>query len=81
MPAESLDLARYLVDQAPATRVSTLTRRLSAIAKAHQLSGHGDPTDDAAVRDVLRGLRRQHGTARNGAPPHPDAVAVSVPLP
>lgn len=69
MPAGSLDLARYLVDQAQRARIGTLTRRLSAIAKAHQLSGHADPTDDPAVREVLRGLRRQHGNARNGAPP------------
>jgi len=69
MPAGSLDPARYLVDQAGLARVGTLTRRLSAIAKAHLLAGHGDPTDDPAVREVLRGLRRQHGTARRGAPP------------
>jgi len=69
MPAEPLELARYLVDQAAAARVGTLTRRLSAIAKAHVLAGHADPTDDPAVREVLRGLRREHGTARRGAPP------------
>lgn len=69
MPAEPLNLARYLVDQAPVSRVGTLTRRCSAIAKAHLLGGHGDPTDDPAVREVLRGLRREHGTARRGAPP------------
>lgn len=69
LPAQPLDLARYLVDQAPDRRIGTLTRRLSAIGKAHALAGHGDPTDDPAVREVLRGLRREHGSARTGAPP------------
>jgi integrase len=69
LPAQPLDLARYLVDQAPGRRIGTLTRRLSAIGKAHALARHGDPTDDPAVREVLRGLRREHGSARTGAPP------------
>ena len=69
MPAEPVALARYLVDQATTTRVTTLTRRLSAIAKAHLLAGHDDPTGAPAVRGVLRGLRRDRGTAQRGAPP------------
>ncbi|MGI8681416.1 MAG: site-specific integrase [Mycobacteriales bacterium] len=69
LPARPLDLARYLVAHAPGSRVGTLTRRLSAIAKAHVLAGQADPTDDPAVREVLRGLRREHGTAHRGAPP------------
>ncbi len=43
LPAEPLALARYLVDQATTTRIGTLTRRLSAVAKAHVLAGHVDP--------------------------------------
>lgn len=69
MPAVPVDLARYLVDQAQHRAIGTLTRRLSAISKAHVLAGHADPADDPAVREVLRGLRRQHGTTRRGAPP------------
>jgi integrase len=69
MPAEPVALARYLVDQATMTRVTTLTRRLSAIAKAHLLAGHDDPTGAPAVRGVLRGLRRERGTTQRGAPP------------
>ena len=69
LPARPVDLARYLVDQAGPLAVGTLTRRLSAIRKAHTLAGHPDPADDPAVREVLRGLRRQHGVARRGAPP------------
>ena len=69
MPAEPAALARYLVDQATTTRVTTLTRRLSAIAKAHLLAGHDDPTGAPAIRGVLRGLRRERGTTQRGAPP------------
>lgn len=69
LPALPVDLARYLVDQAQHLAIGTLTRRLSAISKAHMLAGHADPGDDPAVREVLRGLRRQHGTHRRGAPP------------
>lgn len=69
LPAEPMDVARYLVAHAGGLTVGTLTRRLSAISKAHALSGHGDPTDDPAVREVLRGLRRSLGTAKRGAPP------------
>ena len=69
MPADPVALARYLVDQATTTRVTTLTRRLSAIAKAHLLAGHDDPTGAPAVRGVLRGLRRDRGTTQRGAPP------------
>jgi integrase len=69
MPALPVDLARYLVDQATHLAIGTLTRRLSAISKAHMLAGHPDPADDPAVREVLRGLRRRHGTHRRGAPP------------
>jgi len=69
LPAVPLDLARYLVDHAGLLTIGTLTRRLSAVSKAHALSGHADPGDDPAVREVLRGLRRQYGTAKRGAPP------------
>src|SRR3954453_20011914 len=69
LPADPAALARYLVDQATTTRVTTLTCRLSAIAKAHKLAGHDDPTRAPAVRGVLRGLRRKQTTAPRGAPP------------
>lgn len=63
LPAESLDLARFLVAHAGTLAIGTLSRRLSAVSKAHLLAGAPDPTDDPAVREVLRGLRREHGTA------------------
>jgi integrase len=69
LPARPVDLARHLVDQAEHVKVDTLGRRLSAIRKAHQLAGHPDPTDDPAVREVLRGLRRARREASDGRPP------------
>ncbi len=68
LPAAPLDLARYLVAHAGQLAIGTLSRRLSAVSRAHVLAGHADPADDPAVREVLRGLRRQHGTARRPTP-------------
>jgi hypothetical protein len=59
-------LALYLTDQAEFLKVSTLQRRLSAIAQAHRLAGKTVPTEDAGVRAVWRGIRRAKGTAQVG---------------
>src|SRR4051812_11498320 len=52
LPAASATLALYLTDQADALKVSTLQRRLVAIAQAHRLAGHASPTEDVAVKAV-----------------------------
>jgi integrase len=49
--------------------VSTLTRRLVAIAQVHANAGHEPPTRDRAVRDAMRGIRRKKGTAQQGKAP------------
>jgi integrase len=41
--------------------VSTLRRRLAAIADAHQTGGYPDPTKHPLVRKVFRGIRRVRG--------------------
>jgi integrase len=69
LPAQPLDLARYLVDEAERVKTGTLSRRLSAIRKAHLLAGHADPTDDPAVRAVLQGLRRDRTEPAEGKQP------------
>jgi site-specific recombinase XerD len=66
LPATPTTIAVYLTDQAEALKVSTLQRRLVAIAQAHRLKGHVSPTEDAAVRAVWRGIRRAKGTAQVG---------------
>ena len=37
--------------------------RLVAIRQAHRLAGHDLRADHPAIRDVLQGIRRAHGTA------------------
>jgi integrase len=66
LPAAPATLALYLTDQADVLKVSTLQRRLVAIAQAHRLKGHASPTEDAAVKAVWRGIRRAKGTAQLG---------------
>lgn len=43
----------------PARAISTIERRVAAIAKSHQLAGLPDPTKDQRVRDALTGARRR----------------------
>ena len=57
-------VAAYLAAQASAkVKPSTLTRRLAAIAYAHRLAGLESPARHEAVRAVMRGIRRESGTA------------------
>jgi integrase len=64
----------YLAAHAESLAVATLTRRLSTIATAHRMAGHGLDTRHPGIRDVLRGLRRAKGVA-----PH-HAEALTTPL-
>lgn len=43
----------------PPRAISTIERRVAAIAKTHQLAGLRDPTKDQRVRDALTGARRR----------------------
>ena len=62
MPAEAGTVAMFLAAQADAGLTpSTLGRRAAAIAYAHKLAGHAAPTDVEAVKDVMRGIRREKG--------------------
>ncbi len=51
------------VDARPAA-VSTIRRRLVAIAQRHRLLGHDSPTENAIVREIMKGIARELGTAR-----------------
>jgi site-specific recombinase XerD len=56
-------VAAFLADQAEAgVRPSTLSRRVAAIAYAHDLAGLPSPASAKAVRVVLGGIRRTKGT-------------------
>lgn len=69
LPADPATLILYVTDLATRAKVSTITRRLSSIAVAHQQHGHPSPTGDPHVRQVTRGIRRTLGTAVDEAAP------------
>lgn len=63
LPAHPDDIAAYLTDLADlGLSASTIMRRAAALAYAHRLAGLPSPTDAAAVRMVIAGIRRQLGT-------------------
>lgn len=71
LPASPDDVAlylRYLV-QRRGLKVSTVSRRLAAIAEAHQSSGFPSPSDEWVVRNTLRRLRLEHGSPARGKAP------------
>src|SRR5262249_18310616 len=53
-------IAKYLAQHAGLLKVSSLRRRLAAIAMCHRDLGEDDPTKAAIVRRVLRGIERRH---------------------
>lgn len=64
LPAEPAVLASYLAQLADrGKKVSTIRRRLAAIAYAHRLKGLPLPGESDAVRAVLAGIRRTVGVA------------------
>ena len=69
VPCDSMTLARYIADRADCHRPSTVARRVVGIGQAHAACGFADPSKDALVRAVLRGVRRQLGMAQRRAAP------------
>jgi len=63
LPATPETVARYLSALAAVAKVSTVGRRLTAIAKAHRTAGHDSPTKSEVVHLTMRGIRRTHGVA------------------
>ncbi|MBL6080221.1 site-specific integrase [Belnapia sp. T18] len=60
-------------------KVSTLGRRLAAIAIGHRMAGHQLDMKHPAIAAVLKGIRRQHGSAqRQAAPATVDVVKAMV---
>jgi hypothetical protein len=68
-PAAPGTVAAYLTDRAAQVRPSTLTQHLVAIGHAHRVAQKDDPTLDARVRAILRGIRRTHGSPPQGKDP------------
>ena len=47
-------------------KLSTIGRRLAAIAQVHRFAGEESPSEARAVRELLAGMRRTHGIAAHG---------------
>ena len=73
MPATPETVAAYVADQvAQGLKVSTVRRHLATISKAHELAGYKherNPAKSELVADTMQGLRNDHGTAPDQAPP------------
>jgi integrase len=70
LPAAPEAVALYITARAAEGRkVSTICRELVAISQAHKVAGHTSPTSDAKVSAVLKGLKREKGTAPNQKAP------------
>ncbi len=70
LPAEPGVVASYVVHLAELGRKpSSIDRALVAISQAHKMAGHDSPTAAAAVRETLKGYKRQVGTAQEQKTP------------
>lgn len=70
LPASPVTVATYAAHLATLGRaVSTIGRAMVAISQAHRLTGHASPTSSATVRDTLKGIRREKGSAQKGVAP------------
>ena len=68
IPTTPQAVAAYLASSEDLA-VSTLRRRLAALADAHQTGGHPDPTKHPLVHKVFRGIRRVRGGEVFGSDP------------
>jgi site-specific recombinase XerD len=70
LPAAPETVALYLAHRAQAgAKPATVARALAAIADAHRAAGLPSPREATAVRAVMSGIRRTHGTAPRQAQP------------
>jgi integrase len=67
LPAAPQAVMLYLAELGGAGKsLSTIGRRLAAIGQAHRAAGHESPTEHRAVRELLSGMRRTHGSRARG---------------
>ena len=71
LPASPPLVAAYLAHLAEESQMSVATIRLhkAALAAVHKAAGHADPTDNEAVRQIMKGIARAHGKAQKQAKP------------
>jgi site-specific recombinase XerD len=69
LPATADSIARYLADYADALAISTLKRRLAAIAQWHLDQGFPDPTKSPIVKKLMKGIQALHSSRPQQAKP------------
>jgi site-specific recombinase XerD len=69
LPAEPRSIRDYLVDLAAGKKISTLRRRIAAIARVHKQAGQPFQADDPVIENALRRLAREKGSAPEGREP------------
>lgn len=69
LPASGEHVALYIAWRARTRQPATIAGDLAAIGAAHRAAGLDDPTKDAAVKLVLRGIRRSRGVAQRKKTP------------
>ncbi len=69
LPAQPKVICLYLTDLAADKKVSTIQRRMAAIGQAHLAAGHRSPGNHIAVKNLLRGIRREKGVMQTGKSP------------
>lgn len=69
LPATPDAVARYLAENAEQFAINTLKQRLAALAHWHQEHGFVDPTRNAHVRKVLKGIQALHSGIEKRAHP------------
>lgn len=66
LPADPAVVCLYLSELEGQRATSTISRRLTTIRRRHEEARLDSPTDDPAVRQVWKGIRRRQGTRKRG---------------
>lgn len=69
LPATTEKVMQYVIHCAEIYNPRTIVRHTQAIRLWHRLLGYKDPTDDIHLRQVLKGIRNDKGTALKKAAP------------
>jgi len=78
MPAPPSLVGEYLADLGEGYAKATLRRKVAAIARACRLAGQPLDTRHPAVRDVLRGINRTHGSPHRTSIATPPGASIST---
>jgi integrase len=69
LPADPVVVASYLAELSETRKVNTLRRYLASISVTHSLKGHTFDRKAPALRAIMGGIRRRHGSKRRKVRP------------